>query len=215
MTTAKTAGFRWLPSYYEAIRDLPDAERLAMYDAIADFGFGNEPGELPPLLLGYFRLIEPTLAKSVRFEGKQKANGQKGGRPSKPRQNPDDTQNGVGSSADYCAGKATQNLDVDVDVAVADAVAVDERTDRPPRTRFSPPSLDDVAAYCRERANGIDAQRFLDYYAANGWVQGKGKPIRDWKACVRTWERSEHAKTAAPDMSWRTERPRWEADAHD
>lgn len=87
--------------------------------------------------------------------------------------------------------------------------------DKPPRARFVPPSLEEVRTYCGERGNAVDPQRFLDYYTANGWVQGKGKPIRDWKACVRTWERSEQAKAAAPDMSWRTERPRWEADAHE
>lgn len=97
-----------------------------------------------------------------------------------------------------------------------DSKEQEKKATKPPtRPRFVPPSLDEVAAYCRERANGINAQHFLDYYSTNGWVQGRGKPIRDWKACVRTWERSEHAKTAAPDMSWRTERPRWEADAHD
>ena len=61
--------------------------------------------------------------------------------------------------------------------------------DRPPRAHFSPPSVDAVRAYCRERNNGIDPQRFVDYYTANGWSQGRGKPIRDWQAAVRTWER--------------------------
>lgn len=55
--------------------------------------------------------------------------------------------------------------------------------------RFTPPTLEEVKAYCEERNNGIDPQRFIDYYSANGWVQGKGKPIKDWKACIRTWER--------------------------
>ena len=59
----------------------------------------------------------------------------------------------------------------------------------PPRSRFIPPSLEEVQAYCSERQNSVDAAHFLDYYATNGWVQGKGKPIKDWKACVRTWER--------------------------
>lgn len=58
------------------------------------------------------------------------------------------------------------------------------------RKRFTPPTLEEVKAYCTERKNHVDAERFLDYYTANGWVQGKGKPVKDWKACVRTWERS-------------------------
>jgi hypothetical protein len=59
----------------------------------------------------------------------------------------------------------------------------------PTRTRFIPPSVEEIAAYCHERQNGIDARRFFDYYTANGWTQGRGKPIRDWRAAVRTWER--------------------------
>lgn len=71
----------------------------------------------------------------------------------------------------------------------------------PPRSRFIPPSLEEVQAYCSERQNSVDAAHFLDFYAANGWVQGKGKPIKDWKACVRTWERQSYdgeRSTAAP-----------------
>ena len=55
-----------------------------------------------------------------------------------------------------------------------------------------------MRAYCEERRNGIDPQRFVDYYTANGWVQGKGKPIKDWKAAVRTWEQQSQAIRAAP-----------------
>jgi hypothetical protein len=55
---------------------------------------------------------------------------------------------------------------------------------------FKPPTLMEVAAYCSERKNGIDPQAFLDHYDACGWRygSGNGKPLRDWKAAVRTWE---------------------------
>lgn len=56
------------------------------------------------------------------------------------------------------------------------------------RKRFAPPTLDEVKAYCNERKNGVDAERFIDYYTANGWLVGKNK-MKDWKAAVRTWER--------------------------
>lgn len=59
------------------------------------------------------------------------------------------------------------------------------------RPRFVPPKLEEVKAYCLQRRNGIDPEGFLDFYTANGWTQGKGKPIRDWQAAVRTWERRE------------------------
>lgn len=69
-----------------------------------------------------------------------------------------------------------------------------ERPRRRARQSFTPPTLAEVATYCQERHNGIDPQHFLDYYTANGWVQGKGKPIQDWQATLRTWERNNTAR---------------------
>lgn len=62
-------------------------------------------------------------------------------------------------------------------------------------SRFTPPTLEEVQAYCEERGNNVDAQRFIDYYTANGWKVGKNS-MKDWKAAVRTWERSEDKKPA-------------------
>lgn len=53
-----------------------------------------------------------------------------------------------------------------------------------------PPSVDEVAAYCAERNNGIDAESFVDYYAARGWIYNGKQPMRDWRAAVRTWEKN-------------------------
>lgn len=56
--------------------------------------------------------------------------------------------------------------------------------------RFIPPTLEEVKAYCQERGNSIDPERFIDHYTANGWVVGKSKAkMKDWKASVRTWEK--------------------------
>ena len=56
------------------------------------------------------------------------------------------------------------------------------------RKRFTPPSVDEVAAYCRERGNAVDAQRFVDFYASKGWKVGSSG-MKDWRAAVRNWER--------------------------
>ena len=66
----------------------------------------------------------------------------------------------------------------------------EDKAATPPPSRFVPPTIEEVKAYCVERKNAVDAERFFDFYSANGWVQGRGKPIRDWKAAVRTWERT-------------------------
>jgi hypothetical protein len=53
-----------------------------------------------------------------------------------------------------------------------------------------PPSKTVVSLYCRIRKNGIDADYFVEYYTARGWVYGKQKTaIVDWQAVVRTWEK--------------------------
>lgn len=65
------------------------------------------------------------------------------------------------------------------------------RPDKPSAKRFVKPTLEEVEAYCIERNNSIDPQRFIDYYESNGWKVGKN-PMKDWKATIRTWERSEY-----------------------
>lgn len=61
------------------------------------------------------------------------------------------------------------------------------------RDRFTPPTVDEVEAYCQEMGYGIDPDRFVDYYTANGWMAGKTH-MKDWKAAVRNWERSRKEK---------------------
>ena len=68
-----------------------------------------------------------------------------------------------------------------------------------PQKRFTPPSLEEVQAYCSERGNGIGAQAFIDFYASKGWLVGKTK-MSDWKAAVRTWE-SRNRKQGKPTYS--------------
>lgn len=92
---------------------------------------------------------------------------------------------------------ANANVNANVNVSSNEDIDGGYRgADKPPtppsssgRKRFVPPTLEEVAAYCNERHNGVNPSAFVDFYSANGWVQGRGKPIRDWKAAVRTWER--------------------------
>ena len=57
--------------------------------------------------------------------------------------------------------------------------------------RFAPPTEEEVEKYCRERKNAVNPRRFVDFYAAKGWMMGKN-PMRDWRAAVRTWEQREN-----------------------
>lgn len=55
-------------------------------------------------------------------------------------------------------------------------------------SRFAPPTLEEVEAYCLERSNKVDSSKFVDFYTSKGWMVGKTK-MKDWRACIRTWEK--------------------------
>ena len=65
------------------------------------------------------------------------------------------------------------------------------------RTVFKPPTIEEVRAYCLERGNSVDAERWHNHYRSNGWMVGKTKMV-DWKAAVRTWERNGYDKDRRP-----------------
>ena len=70
--------------------------------------------------------------------------------------------------------------------------------------RFIPPTVDMVSEYCFERKNSVDPEEFVDFYTSKGWLIGKNK-MKDWKAAVRTWERSSKPKKKETNVfdEWR------------
>ena len=69
--------------------------------------------------------------------------------------------------------------------------SIESRADKPPTPhRFSPPTVENVRAYCSENGYSVDPERFVDFYKCNGWMVGKNH-MKDWKAAVRSWERKE------------------------
>lgn len=67
----------------------------------------------------------------------------------------------------------------------------DEQKEKEKKTskKFVKPTIEEIDAYCRERNNTIDAESFFNFYESKGWLVGKS-PMKDWKAAVRTWEKS-------------------------
>lgn len=79
----------------------------------------------------------------------------------------------------------------DIDIEIEKEIEIDK--DKKPPKRFTAPTLEEVKEYCAERKNGVDAERFVNYYTANGWKVGKN-PMKDWRAAVRSWERNDFGK---------------------
>ena len=57
------------------------------------------------------------------------------------------------------------------------------------RKAFTPPTVEQVREYCKERKNQVNINQWMAHYESNGWLVGRNK-MKDWKAAVRTWEQN-------------------------
>lgn len=89
--------------------------------------------------------------------------------------------NGKDSTAIPANGK-NGNTETDTDTLPSDDGKRDTRA-----ARFTPPTVDDVAAYVSEKGYHVNAERFVSFYQQKGWMVGKNR-MKDWKAAVRNWE---------------------------
>jgi hypothetical protein len=171
-------------SYLDYIQPLTDEERGRLLTALLTYGAtGDEPD-----MAGNERMVFPAIRSQIdrdteKYKNRCERNTENAmNRWKGPRSGDANAYERMQSHAngcETCQGKGKGEGDIIPPIV-------------PPRGRktFSPPTVDEVAAYCEERGNGIDAQSFVDFYASKGWVVGKS-PMKDWKAAVRTWERSD------------------------
>lgn len=62
------------------------------------------------------------------------------------------------------------------------------------RKPFVPPTIDDVKKYAQEAGLDVDPKSFYDYFtvpndAGQTWIDSEGKPVRNWKQKMQTWNR--------------------------
>lgn len=170
--------------FEEAIEMLGDAEKGRLFTAMLRYA---STGELPDLRGGE-RLLWPTAKLNIdrtRAEAeKNTINGKKGGRPK--------TQNNPKKPNETLKDKDKENKII----PLSPNGDIPPKGERPPVKRFVKPTADEVRAYCAERGNRVDAQAFVDFYAAKGWKVGSS-PMKDWKAAVRTWEKRDAERKQA------------------
>lgn len=56
------------------------------------------------------------------------------------------------------------------------------------KKKFTPPTLDEVKAYCAERNSPVDPIQFFEYFNAGNWIDSKGQKVTSWKQKLITWE---------------------------
>lgn len=84
-----------------------------------------------------------------------------------------------------------QNVYTGKDSIVKDSIGKDNNK------RFTPPTLEEVKEYCKERNNSVNPETFINFYESKGWFVGKNK-MKDWRACVRTWENNGRRRKEEP-----------------
>lgn len=184
----------YVKAYYDWIEQtaaLSDAERGRLFTAILEYGRSG----LEPKLDGRESILFPVFKATLDRDNKKaktlSENGSKGGRPKKANES-----KGKQIKANESKRKPTKDKDKDKDKE-------EEKECYPPTPlsgahtpkRFTPPTVAEVEAYCRERGNRVDANRFVDFYTGKGWMIGKS-PMKDWKAAVRTWENGDNKPQA-------------------
>lgn len=168
-------------SYLKSVEPLNDAERGRLFTACLTYSMtGAEPD-----LRGNERFVWPTIREQIDRDTKKYSDFCKK-QQENIRKRWDTTvydgTSGIPDDTKHTKEKGKEKENILSSPNVEDSIA---RT--PARKRFTPPTLAEVTAYCRERQNAVDPQRFIDYYTANGWKVGKNS-MKDWKAAVRTWE---------------------------
>lgn len=182
--------FTFFASYYEAIEELDDKTRLKVYDMICRYALYGEIIESEnPIEKSLFTIIKPFIDSSE----KRRSGGRKGGLSKKQSKIQEDNQGSL-------QGSLQASLQNDDKVAYENDVSnknknknknmnknMKENMKENKRGGFSPPTLSEVQAYCKERNNNVDAETFVNFYQSKDWYVGKNK-MKDWKAAVRTWE---------------------------
>jgi hypothetical protein len=67
------------------------------------------------------------------------------------------------------------------------------------RKAFTPPTIEEVIEYCASRNNMVDPYKFFDFYDVSGWIDSNGKPVKNWKQKVITWEGRNGSKQFSPN----------------
>ena len=184
--------FVFYPTFLTSIEAIKNAAmRLAMFEAVANYGvYGTLPDftDADPngLLDGMFLQMRFAIDEAKAKRSTNRENGSRGGAPKgnknackNNRKQPNSTEN------------KQNNPNVNVNDNVNANVISSNEDKAKSVSRFVAPTLDEIQGYCKEKGFNVDAASIYDHYTANGWVQGKNKPIKDWRAAVRQWARRE------------------------
>lgn len=134
--------------------------------------------DLEPQLDGLEYALFMAWKANIDASNRRKENGLKGGRPKTETAEIKTEQNRTEPNLTETESLYKDKREIKREI---------KEKDKEKEKRFVRPTVEEVDAYCRERGNNVNAQSFIDFYESKGWKVGNS-PMKDWKACVRTWE---------------------------
>lgn len=208
--------FIFLSNFKEAADKLPDDMRLKFYDAMTAYAFeGKEPDDA--VIAALIGAIKPSLDIEDRRGGMREGAGRKSKEIKNNQKNQNDyfekienqkksneiknNQNDQKEKKTPLNPEKNKNIYIPENNKLFSAPSNDDGTidleeliaktsPKPKSKSFTPPTLEDVKAYIAERdcAAVVDAKKFFDYFEAGHWHDSEGKPVRNWKQKLITWE---------------------------
>ena len=73
--------------------------------------------------------------------------------------------------------------------------------EKPKAKKFIKPTVEEIAAFCKEKNYTVNAQQFFNYYESNGWKIGRNA-MKSWQAAVQNWNTREKANNKAAGTMW-------------
>lgn len=203
MTSNKNS-FVFYETFESVIEELPEEMQLKFYKYITQYGLHGIEPEVTGIEKAIWTQIQFAIDQAQNRRKRAIENGNKGGRPNKTetKNNPNETQKNqtitennpdiTENNRSITQAKPNNNLNVNANANdnVNDNVKSKGTSCEVPSSkssRFIPPTLAEVEAYCFTRNNSVNAQQFIDFYSSKNWYVGKNK-MTDWRASVRLWE---------------------------
>lgn len=214
--------FLFYRSFYEAAKHLDKEAQADFLMAVCAYSLDGDVPDLSGVAAAMFALVRPTLDTSRKKSASGKNGGSKpkaSAKQSESREEANGKQNESKTEAnakqDESKAEAIKDIRIkdkgykdirikeDIDIT-GKLSGIDKLGGNTRAKRFAPPTLEEVAAYVRERGSNVDPQGFIDFYASKGWMIGK-TPMKDWKAACRNAEKWE--RWSRPTASERSSNP--------
>ena len=208
-------GIYFFTSFWEAIKELPDEDRLSAYDALMEYAFTGEELEVSGVAKAILIMAKPVLAsrKKNAERGAKGAEAKKAKALLEEEEEPTASQLEVNSKSTSSQAeeepKSTAN-DKGLRIKDKGQGIIKDTPHSPPKgeTAFKPPSVEEVADYIFQMGYSFDAEEFVAYYASQKWKKANGRPLSDWQAACRTWECKRKARSGTTD-DWNRMMSEW------